>query len=286
MWRKKIWLWAQQLAPQHSLSRFAGWVATCESPFIKDRIIRWFIQRYGVDMSIAKRPDPADYQHFNDFFTRQLRENARPLDKQPKTLLSPVDGTIAQIGQIENSTLIQAKGHHYTLSHLLADPKPDACFEGGLYTTVYLAPRDYHRIHMPIAGRLTMMRYVPGQLFSVNQATAADIPNLFARNERVICQFDTEFGPIILVLVGAMLVASIATEWAGIVAPSRSPLVQSWYYQNPSFPGIYFDQGADIAHFRLGSTVIVILPKDTATWHAQCVLNSPLKMGQVLANFK
>lgn len=286
MWRKKTWLWAQQIAPQHALSRFAGWVATCEIPCIKDRIIRRFIQRYSVDMSIAKRSDPTDYQHFNDFFTRQLHANARPICPQPETLISPVDGTIAQIGSLNKHTLIQAKNHEYTLSSLLADPSPDPRFEDGLYTTVYLAPRDYHRIHMPIAGRLTMMRYVPGQLFSVNQATAADIPNLFARNERVVCQFETEFGPIILVLVGAMLVASIATEWAGIVAPSRSPLVQSWYYQNPSFAGIHFEKGADIAHFRLGSTVIVILPKGAATWHPGCKLNSSLQMGQALANFK
>lgn len=285
MWRKKIWLWAQQLAPQHPLSRFAGWVATCECPAVKDRIIRWFIQRYGVDMSIAQRSDPSDYQHFNDFFTRQLRKDARPVQRQTDTLISPVDGTIAQIGQLEKQTLIQAKGHHYTLSRLLAEPAPDPRFEDGLYTTVYLAPRDYHRIHMPVAGNLTMMRYVPGQLFSVNQATAADVPNLFARNERVICQFETAHGPIILVLVGAMIVGSIATEWAGIVAPSASASVQTWYYQTTDFPGIYFEQGADIAHFRLGSTVIVLLPKNKAVWHPSCTLDSTLQMGQVLASF-
>ena len=212
----------QKIVPQHLLSRIVGRVA--ESRRFKKPFINWFAARYGVDMSEAQEQDPLAYDNFNAFFTRALKLGARPLAEGiggALPILCPADGAISQLGDITEKGLLQAKGRHYTVADLLASENDAAAFDGGCFATVYLSPKDYHRVHMPLAGRLTKMSYVPGDLYSVNQQTAEGVPNLFARNERLVCLFDTELGPMAVVLVGAMIVAGIETVWAGRVCPGR-----------------------------------------------------------------
>src|SRR5690606_24991155 len=209
----------QYLVPQHLLSRLVGKIAASELPWIKNPFIDWFSRRYQVDMSEAADPEPRNYPSFNAFFTRALKAGARPLDSDPDSIVSPADGAISQLGAIEAGRIFQAKGQTYTTAELLGDTDMAALFDGGVFATVYLSPRDYHRVHMPVSGRLLRTLYVPGDLFSVNQTTAENVPRLFARNERLVCLFDTECGPMAVVLVGAMIVAGIDTVWAGQVAP-------------------------------------------------------------------
>jgi phosphatidylserine decarboxylase len=236
--------------PHHLLSRLVGWLAECRLPWLKNALIRTFIRVFRVDMGQAVEPDPTAYPCFNAFFTRALTADARPLGDG---VLCPADGTLSQFGAIEAGLLLQAKGHRYALADLLGgDTAAARRYLGGSFATVYLSPKDYHRVHMPLAGTLTEMVYVPGRLFSVNAATTAHVPNLFARNERLVCHFDTAHGPMVMVLVGAMIVAAIETVWAGQITP-LSGQIQRTRFDRP----IHLARGAEMGRFKLGSTVVM-----------------------------
>ena len=245
--------------------------------------IRRFIARYGVDMSEAAQPDPAAYATFNDFFTRALRPGARPL--AAADLVCPVDGAISQCGAIERDRILQAKGHGYTVAALLGgDAALAAAFTDGTFATLYLSPRDYHRIHMPCAGQLERMVHVPGSLYSVNPVTARGVPGLFARNERVVCLFegrrpDGRRFPFALVLVGATIVGSMATAWHGVVNPPRPGIVRRWDYDGRE---IALAQGAEMGRFLLGSTVIVLLPAGVARLQPDWAPGRPVRMGEAM----
>ncbi|MGK0498411.1 MAG: phosphatidylserine decarboxylase [Oceanicoccus sp.] len=271
----------QYLVPQHLLSRLAGKVADCEWPWLKNLFINWFIDRYQVNMDEAADPEPTNYASFNAFFTRQLEAGARPIVAEGNAIASPADGAISQLGTIENGRIFQAKGQNYTLTELLGgDEAIAAPFQDGKFATVYLSPKDYHRVHMPITGTLKTMIYVPGDLFSVNTVTAENVPRLFARNERAVCIFDTEIGPMAVVLVGAMIVAGIETVWAGQVAPiKRSINTQHYFDQELS---ISLQKGDEMGRFKLGSTAIVLFGKGVMEWSQQLDAASPTVMGELL----
>lgn len=261
--------------PQHALSRLTGKFAQCDNPRVKNTLIKAFIKRFNVDMSQALEPDPTAYPTFNDFFTRALKADARPLGEG---VLSPADGTLSQFGRLTTAgTLVQAKGHTFSAQTLLGGDKALADeFLNGSFATVYLSPRDYHRVHMPVTGTLREMIYVPGRLFSVNQATANYVPGLFARNERLVCIFDTEHGPMAMVLVGAMIVAAIETVWSGQVTPlSCHP--QRMRFGQP----IVLEKGAEMGRFKLGSTVVMCFANPVAFGHH--ALGATVQMGQSLA---
>ncbi len=247
---------AQHLLPKQVLTRLAGRLADAEAGATTTALIRRFIQRYGVNMAEAAEPDPAAYPSFNAFFTRALKPGVRPLARAD--WICPVDGAISQFGRIEDGQIFQAKGHHYSATALVGgDAELAAGFAQGHFATLYLSPRDYHRIHMPAAGVLRRMIHVPGALFSVNPATARGVPGLFARNERVVCVFDSARGPWVLVLVGATIVGSMATAWHGVVNPPRPGSLREWFYQ----PGQHALQpGEEMGRFLLGSTVVLLLP--------------------------
>jgi len=273
----------RKLVPQHLLSRVVGRVA--ESARLKKPFIRWFVKRYSVDMSDAQEQDPLAYENFNAFFTRALKAGARPFaeginDALP--ILCPADGAISQLGEINEHGLLQAKGRYYTVADLLASNQDAADFDGGSFATVYLSPKDYHRVHMPVAGKLTKMSYIPGDLYSVNKQTAEGVPNLFARNERLVCLFDTELGPMAVVLVGAMIVAGIETVWAGRVCPGRDRhKVQVTQYE-ATVPAIELAAGAEIGRFYLGSTAIVLFGHAAVELNGKLAADSPVRMGQLL----
>ncbi|MFN2359746.1 MAG: archaetidylserine decarboxylase [Marinobacter sp.] len=276
----KLFVTGQYVAPQLTISRLAGHLADNESvPALKNRVVNWFIGRYGVDMSEALESDPAAYPSFNAFFTRALKPGLRPVDTGESVLVSPVDGAISQLGTITGGRIFQAKGQSFNLNELLGGEQERArVFENGEFATIYLSPKDYHRIHMPLAGTLREMVYVPGKLFSVNPTTAENVPNLFARNERVVCIFDTAAGPMALVLVGAMIVGSVETTWVGIVAPGKRQMDVTRYDGQQAPVG--FNKGEEMGRFRLGSTVIMVLPKGTATWNSDQVAGSRVRMGE------
>ncbi|HDZ57034.1 MAG TPA: phosphatidylserine decarboxylase [Pseudomonas xinjiangensis] len=273
----RLFIMLQYILPQHLLSRLAGGLANCTQPWVKNTFITWFVKRYQVDMSQAVEPDPMTHACFNDFFTRALKPDARPLDPDPKVVLSPADGVISQLGSIEHGRIFQAKGHSYSVLELVGgDPRLASLFQGGQFATVYLSPRDYHRVHMPYGGTLRQMIYVPGQLFSVNRVTAENVPRLFSRNERVVCLFDTPAGPMGLVLVGAMIVASVETVWAGLVAPHRRQLQQKDY----SEAAPQLDRGAEMGRFKLGSTAIVLFGPGKVGWDSGLSAGDFVRMGQ------
>jgi len=279
-----LFLASQYLAPHHLLSRMYGLVAECRIPVAKNWMINAFIRRYGVDMSEAVLEDPRLYQTFNAFFTRELKPDARILDDDPHAVVCPADGALSQLGPIEHGRIFQAKGRRYDVTALLGgDIERAQPFMNGNFATVYLAPRDYHRVHMPIAGTLREMIYVPGRLFSVNPLTTRNVANLFARNERVVCLFDTEYGPMALVLVGAMIVASIETVWAGLIAPHKRH-VRTVRYPPAAGAPIHLPQGAEMGRFKLGSTVIVLFGSNRVRWSDSLLQFGPVKMGQVLAH--
>jgi len=260
------------------MTRLAGYGASARAGRLTTATIRWFARRYGVDMAEALQPDITAYASFNDFFTRALRPGARPL--APAPLTCPVDGAVSQLGRITQGALLQAKGHSYTASALLGgDGALATQFEGGTFATLYLSPRDYHRIHMPCQGRLTRMVHVPGSLFSVNPVTARHVPGLFARNERVVCLFETALGPMALVLVGATIVGSMCTVWHGQVNPPRPGAIRRWDYP-PEQAAL--DQGQEMGRFKLGSTVIVLLPQGAADWRADWTPGRAVRMGEAM----
>ena len=277
---QRVFILLQYLLPQHALSRLVGRLANCRKAGFKNALIRWFIKRYNVDMSQAVRQQPEDYEHFNDFFTRALVEGARPVDDSHDGIACPADGAISQLGSIRHGRVFQAKGQDYSLVELLGgDSERASVFQDGRFATVYLSPRDYHRVHMPLAGTLKETVYVPGQLFSVNQTTAENVPGLFARNERLVCLFDTEAGPMAVVLVGAMIVAGIETVWAGEVAPVR-PRLQTTDYSTTGRQPVTLAKGEEMGRFKLGSTAIVLFGPQAVQWDDTLAAGSSVCMGQ------
>ena len=268
----------QYVLPKRALTQLAGKLAGVRGGKLTTAVIRWFIKRYGVNMDEAANPDPASYASFNAFFTRPLREGVRPLAEAD--YICPVDGAISQFGPIERDQIFQAKGHHYSATTLLGgDRKLAARFEDGEFATLYLSPRDYHRIHMPCDGRLTQMIYVPGELFSVNPATARGVPGLFARNERVVCVFEGATGPFAMVLVGATIVGSMATSWHGVVNPPRRPDVEKRSYA----PGeVELRKGEEMGRFLLGSTVVMLFPKCTLRFSPGWAAAGPVRLGEAM----
>ena len=268
----------QYLLPKKLLTQLAGRAADARLGDATHAAIRRFVARYGVDMREAANPDIASYASFNDFFTRPLRDGARPL--AAADYVCPVDGAISQFGAIEQGRIFQAKGHAYSTTALLAgDARLAAEFAHGQFATLYLSPKDYHRIHMPCAGRLQQMVYVPGELFSVNPATARGVPGLFARNERVVCVFDTARGPFVLVLVGATIVGSMATVWHGVVNPPRLGEIKRWNYQDQS---IELKQGDEMGRFLLGSTVVLLWPRATLKFNPDWAPGGAVRVGQMM----
>lgn len=270
----------QYLLPKGALTNFAGRIAGAKGGAMTTRLIRWFVGRYNVNMDEALDPDITHYASFNDFFTRALRPDARPLAQAD--YVCPVDGRISQFGTIDKDQIFQAKGHNFSTTALVGgDAALAAQFEHGSFANLYLSPRDYHRIHMPCDGRLTRMIYVPGELFSVNPTTARGIPGLFARNERVVCVFDTANGPFVMTLVGATIVGSMATVWHGVVNPPRTGEIRDWSYANDN---VVLKQGEELGRFLLGSTVVMLFPKDTVQFNAGWQPAGPVQLGEVMGN--
>jgi phosphatidylserine decarboxylase len=266
----------QYLIPKQALTALAGKFASMKAGNTTTSVIRWFVKRYNVNMAEAANPDIASYATFNDFFTRPLKEGARPLAQAD--LVSPVDGAISQFGPIQKDQIFQAKGHSYSTTALVGgDAALAAEFEDGHFATLYLSPKDYHRIHMPCAGVLRRMIYVPGDLFSVNPTTARGVPGLFARNERVVCVFDSPQGPFVQVLVGATIVGSMATVWHGLVNPPRPGHLWERLYQDG---GVRLAQGAEMGRFLLGSTVVLLFPRGPLAFNPQWAPTGAIRMGE------
>lgn len=272
----------QYLLPKRLLTVFAGLVASWHGGPVTHAIIRKFIAKYRVNMDEAVDPRPESYATFNEFFTRALREGARPIADAP--FVCPVDAAISQFGPIEHDQLFQAKGHSYSTRALVGGDQALAHqFDDGHFATLYLAPKDYHRIHMPCEGRLTRMIYIPGDLFSVNPLTARHVPSLFARNERVVCVFDTAFGPFVNVLVGATIVGSVQTVWHGVVNPPRTREVREWRYDDQN---IVLGKGAEMGRFLLGSTVVMLFPKNVVSFHPDWEPSRPVRLGEPMATVR
>ncbi len=271
----------QYIAPKQLITIVAGKLANLQCPSLTPKVIAWFVKRYQVNMQEAENPDINSYKTFNDFFTRALRSNARPVAKAD--FICPVDGAISQFGAIMKNQIFQAKGHDYSTLTLVADNVTLAKhFENGHFACLYLSPKDYHRIHMPCDGKLISMAYVPGDLFSVNPTTAANVPNLFARNERVVCEFISEtHGTFVMVLVGATIVGSMATAWHGIVNPPRSKSIQTWQYSDQE---IHLKQGEEMGRFLLGSTVVMLFEKDALSFNLNWQPAQFIRLGEVMGN--
>jgi phosphatidylserine decarboxylase len=275
----KLSVLVQHLLPKQALTTLAGHFASSRGGAVTTAVIRWFIGRYGVKMTEALNPDPSAYPSFNEFFTRALKPGARPL--AAADLVCPVDGAISQFGAIDGERIFQAKGHDYTATALVGgDAALAAHFHGGHFATLYLSPKDYHRIHMPCDGRLLRMIHVPGALFSVNPATARGVPGLFARNERVVCVFDGAHGPWVLVLVGATIVGSMATVWHGVVNPPRPGSLREWSYTEQD---IRLRQGDEMGRFLLGSTVVMLFPRGPLQFNPDWAPARAIRMGEPMA---
>lgn len=273
----------QYLLPQHAISRLVLRLTRCRVGWFKNALMKWFIKRFQVDMTEAAQPDYRQFEYFNAFFTRELKSGARPLAQGQDVIVCPVDGAVSQVGGIHADTIFQAKGHDYTATALLGgDAELARQFSNGRFATLYLSPRDYHRIHMPVAGTLRQMVYVPGRLFSVNPKTVRCIPGLFARNERVVAVFDTEFGAMAMVLVGAINVACIETVWQGVVTPPHRSEVQGWAYQEQQ--AITLSKGAEMGRFNMGSTVICLFANDGLQFDPMIAPGAAIRLGQRLAS--
>jgi len=270
----------QYLIPKQALTLLAGKLASAEAGALTTSIIRWFVGRYGVNMAEAANPDIASYASFNEFFTRPLCDGVRPL--AAADLICPVDGAITQFGAIERDQIFQAKGHSYSTVALVGgDRELAAQFENGSFATLYLSPRDYHRIHMPCDGRLIRMIHVPGALFSVNPTTVRGVPGLFARNERVVCVFDSSHGPFVLALVGATIVGSMATVWHGVVNPPRPGHLREWNYADQQ---IALRQGDEMGRFLLGSTVVMLFPKGVVRFNPDWAPAQAIRLGEAMGS--
>ena len=275
--------WPQYLLPSHTLSRVMHALTRSGSPLMRRWFMRWFVHHFRVDMSIAQESTLDAYANFNAFFTRALRPDARPIADDRDAVISPVDGTVSQAGVIDHGCLLQAKGREYSLLQLLGgDQQRAAQFAGGAFATFYLSPRDYHRIHMPLNGRLRAMSHIPGRLFSVNAATTRVIPGLFARNERVVAYFDTDAGPMALVLVGAIFVGSIETVWAGEISPPAGHHLRHWHYEGDE--SLRLAKGEEMGRFNMGSTVIVLFGRDAVRWSPTLQPATAVQVGQQIGD--
>ena len=271
----------QYLLPKQLLTTFAGRVAGAKGGSMTTRLIRWFVGKYGVDMNEAENSDIGSYASFNNFFTRPLKVGVRPL--ATADFVCPVDGAISQFGAIDDHHILQAKGHRFSTTELVGGDKTLAAqFRHGSFANLYLSPKDYHRLHMPCDGKLTRMIYVPGALFSVNPVTARSVPNLFARNERVVCVFASpEYGPFVMVLVGATIVGSMATVWHGVVNPKRTNKVSEWTYDDQD---IALKKREEMGRFLLGSTVVMLFKRDTIAFNKDWVPERPVRLGERMGN--
>lgn len=272
-----LFITLQYILPQHLLSRLVGYFASSEITWLKNALISTFISQYNVDMTQAVHENADDYRSFNEFFTRPLKEGVRPLADSDTYILNPADGTISQLGKIENGRIFQAKGQSYSANELLGGNQTLADkFVDGQFATIYLSPRDYHRMHMPIAGKLISTHYIPGDLFSVNQTTAENVPRLFSRNERLVTIFDTELGEVAVVMVGAMIVAGIETVWGGGGREQARDL-------HEFDPAVSLQAGDEMGRFYLGSTVVLLFQKDVISWNEELSAGTAVQMGQSLA---
>jgi len=282
----KLKVLPQYFIPQHFLTSLVYRLTRCKTPWFKNFIINKFIKVFKVDMSLAQNPDPESYTSFNTFFTRELSADARPIQLDEKNILCPVDGSVSQIGNIakendDDDTIIQAKGKSYTLKHLLLEDELVNMFSGGTFATLYLAPKDYHRIHMPISGKLSRMIYVPGKLFAVNAHTARAVNAVFAKNERVINIFHTDIGPMAMIMVGALFVGSMETVWAGQITPDKNRIINNVQYSDHE--AVRLQQGQEMGRFNMGSTVILLFPKSIIQWSAEMVADKTIVMGEKVA---
>ena len=269
-------VWPQYGLPHHALSSLMSKLTHCKNPTWKNAFIKSIVAMYGVNMDEAKFQNLAHYANFNEFFTRELKEGVRPIVQEPGSIACPADGAVSQAGTIEDGRIFQAKGHHFSALELLGgDAARAEAFKNGAFATIYLSPKDYHRLHMPLTGTLKEMVHIPGRLFSVNAATVNAVPNLFARNERVACIFDTEAGPMALILVGAIFVSSVETVWHGVVTPPSISEPRAWEYQD----GQVLEKGAEMGRFNMGSTIIVLFGKDKIRWNDDLQAGSPVKLG-------
>ena len=281
--KNRLFIVLQYVLPQHWVSRLVGCIAASEWSVIKTPFINFFIKKFGINMEEAQRKTASEFSCFNDFFTRELEDGVRPIQGGEKDLVSPADGAVSQLGRIEQGRIFQAKGQSFSVQELLGgDAALAEEFMEGSFNTIYLSPKDYHRVHMPVTGTLRQTIYVPGDLFSVNKVTAENVPRLFARNERLVAIFDTEQGPMAMVLVGAMIVAAIDTVWAGRITPAKAErkVVQ---YANPE--PIVLEKGAEMGRFLLGSTVVLCFPKDSMHWQEGLMADSEVKVGQVIGQY-
>lgn len=280
---QRLKITAHYLLPQFLITRAAGWLAERKWGFFSHTLIALFAKCYRINWNEADKGSPSDYDSFNEFFIRRLKDDARPIIDGNNTLCLPADGKVSESGTIQNGLLLQAKGHYFSLSDLLADDEAlTAKMTGGSFLTTYLSPRDYHRVHMPCSGTLRKMVYVPGELFSVNPFLAEHIPNLFSRNERVICVFDTPFGTMVQILVGATVTASMSTVWAGVINPPRSQNIQVWDYPAEGMSAIRLEKGEEMGAFRLGSTVINVFEANAITLDARLQAGCVTRMGELL----
>ncbi len=279
--RDRLFATLQSMLPTRALSAFMFRIAEIRSKPFKNALMRWFLHKYAVDLDEAEWSCIDNYEHFNAFFTRALKSGLRPQPAAANIFSSPVDGAISQVGPIRQGLIFQAKGHSYSAAELLADTELAGNFYGGSFSTIYLAPHDYHRVHMPCSGRLRSWAYVPGRLFSVNPSTARAVPGLFARNERMVAIFDTQFGPMALVMVGAIIVGGIETVWNGRLTPPHRRNVAPTYYQ-PMQP-LVLSRGAELGRFHMGSTVILLAPPGALSWNDTLASGQEVRLGQSLA---
>jgi phosphatidylserine decarboxylase len=278
----RLFALALSVLPHHLLSRLMYAATRWEWPPFKRRLVRWAVKHYGIDMGEAVEPEPDRYPCFNAFFTRALKPGARPVDSDPATIVSPVDGQVSQAGVVNDDRLFQAKGRYFSLEELLGDAELAARFRSGSFAILYLSPRDYHRIHMPLDGRLEQMIHIPGRLFSVNHATVRAVPRLFARNERIVTLFDTPAGPAAVILVGAIFVGSMETVWAGTVTPVERR-ISRWHYGGGETRNVVLAKGQEMGRFNMGSTVILLFPEDRVVWDSHLVAKQHVRFGQRIA---
>jgi len=280
-WWDRIVIFPQYLIPHHLLSVAMHWLAGCQVVWFKSVFIRFIVANYKVNVSEAAQTDLASYPSFNAFFTRALRSDVRPIAEGSNKVVSPVDGTISQLGTINSGQIVQAKGHDYSVLELLGgDQNLAKQFEQGQFATIYLSPRDYHRIHMPLTSKLQQMRYIPGKLFSVSPRTARTVPSLFARNERVVTVFETELGPMVLVLVGAIFVGSMETVWANKITPPYGKNIQHWHYEGEQ--AVVLQKGEEMGRFNMGSTVVILLPEQSEVFKSELLAGDSIMMGQAM----
>lgn len=280
--RAELFVALQRLLPKHALSRLIAKAAESKTPWLKNRLIERAISSFKINIDEAESSDINDYENFNSFFTRALKEGARPIDGHSDAVVSPADGAVSQAGPINHHRIIQAKGSDYSASRLLGNSQQAKAYENGNFATIYLSPRDYHRVHIPVAGKLLSSRYIPGDLFSVNDQTAQALPNLFARNERLVCEFESEIGNFAVVFVGAMLVAGIETVWGGFESPGPGAVRETDY----SDRDLAYDKGDEIGRFKFGSTVILLFQENKIDWQESLLPQSDIQMGEKIAVIK